>query len=201
MEGNENRPVENEEPLVREAQLGNQDAIAALMCQAYDYAMKQLKTSGVPESDQGDVCQSSLIAVFRTLEEFDCKCCWTSWVYRQLKWKTGDYWRKKEKELKAQSLDVLLSPGNDQDAVKIQIDDPMARQPLLEMCVEEDKKKLHKCIAQLSEKHKRFVQLKWLQEKTKEEVMREMGLTDGSYYGLNTRSMNSIRELLSADDF
>jgi RNA polymerase sigma-70 factor, ECF subfamily len=95
---------EHERKLVETAQQGDQAAFGEL----YDHYLTKVYRrvySLVPETDAEDVTQEIFISVARSLGSFRGGSSFSTWLYRIVKRRVADYYRKRERQVEQVDLE------------------------------------------------------------------------------------------------
>jgi len=95
---------EHERKLVESAQQGNQAAFGEL----YDHYLTKIYRrvyALVPETDVEDVTQEIFISVAKSLSSFRGGSSFSTWLYRIVKRRVADYYRKRERQVEQVELE------------------------------------------------------------------------------------------------
>lgn len=102
---------EHEHKLVKSAQQGDQVAFGEL----YDHYLTKVYRrvySLVPETDVEDVTQEIFISVARSIGSFRGGSSFSTWLYRIVKRRVADYYRKRERQVEQVELEkASQTPG------------------------------------------------------------------------------------------
>ncbi len=94
----------SDELLARKAQLGDRDAFYAL----YDRYLKRVYNrvkSKVPPQDVEDVTQDVFIALVRSLDSYEQRSKFNTWLYTIVNRQIADFYRRRNRSIPNQSLD------------------------------------------------------------------------------------------------
>src|SRR5215207_11178247 len=93
----------SDEQLARQAQLGDREAFLSLYNRYLDRVYKRVK-SKVPPQDVDDVTQEIFIAVVRSLDSFEQRSRFNTWLYTIVNRQIADFYRKRSRTLQKQSV-------------------------------------------------------------------------------------------------
>jgi len=103
---------EHERKIIEAAQQGNQAAFGEL----YDHYLTKVYRrvySLVPETDVEDVTQEIFISVARSIGGFRGGSSFSTWLYRIVKRRVADYYRKRERQVEQVELEkASQTPGH-----------------------------------------------------------------------------------------
>jgi len=114
--------LENEQKLIAAAQQGEQAAFG----QIYDYYFPKVfgrVCSLVPRDAADDVTQEIFISIARSLDSFSGRSSFSTWLYRIVKRRVADFYRKRSRRVEKIPLEDVPEPAaeNPFDSVKDQI--------------------------------------------------------------------------------
>ncbi|MCX6781720.1 MAG: RNA polymerase sigma factor [Candidatus Magasanikbacteria bacterium] len=147
------------------------------------------RLSGLRSEDAEDILQESYIKAYLNLNDFDRKLKFSSWLYRIVHNETISEWRKR----KARPSVIL----ENEDWEKIKSGDDMHN----EMNARMDRARLEKAIDRLPEKYRDAIVLKYLEERTYEEmadILRKPASTIGTLISRAKKRLNKILKTYGA---
>ncbi|MFK7739596.1 MAG: RNA polymerase sigma factor [Planctomycetota bacterium] len=150
------------------------------------------------DKNRDDLTQEVLLQVFRDIDQFQIEpgASFSGWVRMIADRKLKDYWRrtraKKRGEGKVRHLgDFDETGGRDRFA-----DEKVHRQSML-VRYQELRGALDAALEQLSDKHKRVIEMRLFQGKSFAEIMPELGYTkEVTVRSLHMRALHRLQELL-----
>ncbi|MFT5461721.1 MAG: RNA polymerase sigma-70 factor (ECF subfamily) [Planctomycetota bacterium] len=131
--------------LIRNAQAGDQDAFARLVSRHEARAMRVAWGLVGNREDARDIAQDGFLRVFKSLERFDFKHEFTTWLYRIVTNLSIDHLRKKRPVLSTGQL------GGGEDAPPFELEDEDAPRPSARLESEETAGLVRDCIESLPE--------------------------------------------------
>ncbi len=141
------------------------------------------RLSGLRSEDAEDVLQESYIKAYLNLNDFDRKLKFSSWLYRIVHNETISEWRKR----KARPSIILDS----EDWQKIKSGSDLNS----EIMAKFDKELMNKAIARLPKKYREVIVLKYLEERSYEEmadILRKPAGTIGTLINRAKKQLNKI---------
>lgn len=141
--------------------------------------------------DAEDLTQEAFAKAFNSLEKFDPKYAFSTWLFRIATNNCIDFIRKKR--IQTVSIDTPYE-NEDGDNISFDIKDPNLNPDDI-MLKKQRKEYLKKAVARLPEKYKRLVELRYFQELSYDEVAQELDLPLGTVKAQLFRA----RELLSQE--
>jgi RNA polymerase sigma-70 factor (ECF subfamily) len=142
------------------------------------------RLSGVRSEDAEDILQESYIKAYLNLRDFDNKLKFSSWLYRIVHNETISEWRKRKARpsviLESEDWEKIKSEGDLYDSI----------------ATESDKEHLAKAIAKLPEKYRQAIVLKYLEERTYEEIADILRKPVGTVGTLINRAKKQLQKIL-----
>lgn len=178
-----------EQVLVMRAQRGEQEAYRVLVerYQSLVYTLA-LRMTDNPE-DARDVAQDAFLRAWKGLPRFRMDAKFSTWLYRLTVNAATDLLRRRQKRQEEQSLD-------DETQVVVVADTAPSPQELLEQ--KERAEILHRCIAQLSENHRKILLLREINGLDYAEIGEVLALSPGTVKSRLARARKELREKLLA---
>lgn len=153
----------------------------------YYMLLKMVKNS----DDAEDLTQEAFAKAFVSIEKFDSKYAFSTWLFRIATNNTIDFIRKKR--VQTISIDSPLK-GDDGSSMRLDVKD-RGPDPNQVMLKEQRKQYLAKALDRLPEKYRTLVELRYFQELSYQEVADELQIPLGTVKAQLFRS----RELLSQE--
>ena len=178
-----------EQVLVMRAQRGEQEAFQVLVerYQSLVYTLA-LRMVSSPE-DARDVAQEAFVSAWKALPKFRMDAKFSTWLYRLTMNAATDLLRRRKKEREDRSLD--------DEAVAVGVADPTpSPQELAEQ--KERREILRRCIAQLSDNHRKILLLREVNGLDYAEIGEVLELTPGTVKSRLARARRELREKLLA---
>jgi RNA polymerase sigma factor (sigma-70 family) len=146
-----------------------------------------------------DLTQEVLLQVFRDIGEFKVEpgASFSGWVRMIASRKLNDYWRRARAKKRGGGKLRHLGDFDDTGGRERFADERTPRQSML-VRYEELQDGLRKALAQLSDKHKRVIELRLFQGKSFAEIMPLLGYTkEVTVRSLHMRALQRLQELLA----
>jgi RNA polymerase sigma factor (sigma-70 family) len=146
-----------------------------------------------------DLTQEVLLQVFRDVHEFKVEpgASFSGWVRMIAHRKLNDYWRRTRAKKRGSGKLKHLGDFDETGGRERFADDRFPRQSML-VRYEELRTKLLEALAQLSDKHKRVLELRLFQGKSFAEIMPLLGYTkEVTVRSLHMRALQRLQELLA----
>lgn len=121
-----------------------------------------LRISGVPREDAEDVLQDVFIKVYQNLNGFDPKLTFSSWIYRIAHNETISHWRKKQ----ARPYEIFSSEEGEQLVQSLRSDTDLVH--TFDQAITANSVKV--VLAKMDEKYREVLVLRFLEEKSYEEI-------------------------------
>jgi RNA polymerase sigma factor (sigma-70 family) len=149
-----------------------------------------------------DLTQEVLLQVFRDVHEFKVEpgASFSGWVRMIAHRKLNDYWRRTRAKKRGSGKLKHLGDFDETGGRERFADDRFPRQSML-VRYEELRTKLVEALAQLSDKHKRVLELRLFQGKSFAEIMPLLGYTkEVTVRSLHMRALQRLQELMAPFD-
>jgi RNA polymerase sigma factor (sigma-70 family) len=152
-------------------------------------------------TDKGldDLTQEELLQVFRDIGEFKIEpgASFSGWVRMIADRKLKDYWRRTRAKKRGSGKVRHLGEFDETGGRERFADDKVQRQSML-VRFEELRSALDQALAQLSDKHKRVIELRMFQGKSFAEIMPLLGYTkEVTVRSLHMRALHRLQELMA----
>jgi RNA polymerase sigma factor (sigma-70 family) len=146
-----------------------------------------------------DLSQEVLLQVFRDIDEFKVEpgASFSGWVRMITHRKLNDYWRRERAKKRGGGKLKHLGDFDETGGRERFADDRMPRQSML-VRYQELQGALHKALGELSDKHKRVIELRLFQGKSFAEIMPVLGYTkEVTVRSLHMRALQRLQELMA----
>jgi RNA polymerase sigma-70 factor (ECF subfamily) len=146
------------------------------------------RVSGLEDDEAQDILQESFIKIWRNLNEFDTGMKFSSWIYRIVHNETISHLRKKKSYGKDKTVDAELYRNilADAEGAEMVREDTLATIPVV--------------LAQLPEKYREILVLKFLELKSYEEISDILKIPEGTVAIRISRAKERFRTLSSIYD-
>ncbi len=149
-----------------------------------------------------DLTQEVLLQVFRDIEEFKVEpgASFSGWVRMIAHRKLNDYWRRTRAKKRGGGKLKHLGDFDETGGRERFADDRFPRQSML-VRYQELREGLQKALGELSDKHKRVLELRLFQGKSFAEIMPLLGYTkEVTVRSLHMRALQRLQELMQPFD-
>jgi len=149
-----------------------------------------------------DLTQEVLLQVFRDIHEFKVEpgASFSGWVRMIAHRKLNDYWRRTRAKKRGGGRQKHLSDFDETGGRERFADDRFPRQSML-VRYEELRQSLEKALAELSDKHKKVLEMRLFQGKSFAEIMPVLGYTkEVTVRSLHMRALQRLQELMAPFD-
>ncbi|MBM4059823.1 MAG: RNA polymerase sigma factor [Planctomycetes bacterium] len=146
-----------------------------------------------------DLTQEVLLQVFRDIGDFKVEpgASFSGWVRMITQRKLNDYWRRERAKKRGGGRQRHLGDFDETGGREHFADERTPRQSML-VRLEELRGALHRALGELSEKHKRVLELRLFQGKSFAEIMPLLGYTkEVTVRSLHMRALQRLQELLA----
>lgn len=146
-----------------------------------------------------DLTQEVLLQVFRDIGEFKVEpgASFSGWVRMIAHRKLNDYWRRTRAKKRGGGRTRHLGDFDETGGREHFADDRVPRQSML-VRYKELQESLHKALDQLSDKHKRVIEMRMFQGKSFAEIMPVLGYTkEVTVRSLHMRALQRLQELMA----
>jgi RNA polymerase sigma factor (sigma-70 family) len=146
-----------------------------------------------------DLTQEVLLQVFRDIAEFQVEpgASFSGWVRMIAHRKLNDYWRRERAKKRGGGRLKHLGDFDETGGREHFADDRIPRQSML-VRYKELQDSLQKALAELSDKHKRVIELRMFQGKSFAEIMPMLGYTkEVTVRSLHMRALQRLQELMA----
>lgn len=185
--------VNNEEKLIKKCQKGDIDAFETLISSyekiAYNIALKMLKN----REDAMDISQEAFIKVYKSIDKFNFKSSFSTWLYRIVVNTCIDHLKKKKK---VYSIDSTVETQNGEIHTEIP-DTTNNPEQLMEKKL--TKELVHRSINELSETHKVVIVLRDIQGFSYEEISQIIGCSQGTVKSRISRARSALKKIIIND--
>ncbi|MGQ9907658.1 MAG: RNA polymerase sigma factor [Candidatus Flexifilum sp.] len=171
----------SDEQLARKAQLGNREAFQALY-QRYLQRVYNRVRSKVPPQDVEDVTQEIFIAVVRSLDSYEQRSRFNTWLYTIVNRQIADFYRRRQR-----------SPRS-----VVELDDDGAKEIPVPADVEgtEQRVVLQRALQALPEHYQEIILLRFVDGLTFAEIAEQRGQSLEAVKSLYRRAIQAIRDRL-----
>jgi RNA polymerase sigma-70 factor, ECF subfamily len=124
----------SDEQLARDAQLGDRDAFMTLYNRYFNRVHNRVK-SKIPTADVEDITQEIFIAVVRSLDRFEQRSLFSTWLYTIVNRQIADFYRKRSRSADNESVEFdlvgnsLMAPEDENADLQRQIQRVMQTLP------------------------------------------------------------------------
>lgn len=149
-----------------------------------------------------DLTQEVLLQVFRDVHEFKVEpgASFSGWVRMIAHRKLNDYWRRTRAKKRGGGKQKHLSDFDETGGRERFADDRFPRQSML-VRYQELRDSLQKALGELSDKHKKVLELRLFQGKSFAEIMPVLGYTkEVTVRSLHMRALQRLQELMAPFD-
>lgn len=149
-----------------------------------------------------DLTQEVLLQVFRDIGEFkvEPEASFSGWVRMIAHRKLNDYWRRTRAKKRGGGRLRHLGDFDETGGRERFADERTPRQSML-VCYQELRESLQRALDQLSDKHKRVIELRLFQGKSFAEIMPLLGYTkEVTVRSLHMRALQRLQELMAPFD-
>jgi RNA polymerase sigma-70 factor (ECF subfamily) len=171
----------SDEQLARKAQLGNREAFQALY-QRYLQRVYNRVRSKVPPQDVEDVTQEIFIAVVRSLDSYEQRSRFNTWLYTIVNRQIADFYRRRQR-----------SPRS-----VVELDDDGSKEIPVPADVEgtEQRVVLQRALQALPEHYQEIILLRFVDGLTFAEIAEQRGQSLEAVKSLYRRAIQAIRDRL-----
>ena len=163
----------------------NSEAFGVLMRRYQGRLLAYIRRiSGFRAEDAEDILQESYIKAYLNLRDFDKKLKFSSWLYRIVHNETISEWRKRK------SRPSIILENEDWEKISSEEDLHGA------LTVKADKERLAGAIAKLPEKYREAIVLKYLEERSYEEMADILRKPVGTIGTLVNRAKKHLQKIL-----
>ena len=166
---------EQDRELVEKALQGNQSAYNALMEKYRNALMRHVQRMVRQQGEVDDLVQECFIKAFSALNSYSTDYAFSTWLYKIATNHTIDFLRKKK--LSTMSIDRPIQTKDGE--VEYELPDVSYR-PDRHIVEDERRELIQEAISQLPKKYNRVIVMRHQQEKSYEEIARELNLPLGT---------------------
>lgn len=166
---------EQDRELVEKALQGNQPAYNALMEKYRNALMRHVQRMVRQQGEVDDLVQECFIKAFSALNSYSTDYAFSTWLYKIATNHTIDFLRKKK--LSTMSIDRPIQTKDGE--VEYELPDVSYR-PDRHIVEDERRELIQEAISQLPQKYNRVIVMRHQQEKSYEEIARELNLPLGT---------------------
>ncbi len=166
---------EQDRELVEKALQGNQSAYNALMEKYRNALMRHVQRMVRQQGEVDDLVQECFIKAFSALNSYSTDYAFSTWLYKIATNHTIDFLRKKK--LSTMSIDRPIQTKDGE--VEYELPDVSYR-PDRHIVEDERRELIQEAISQLPQKYNRVIVMRHQQEKSYEEIARELNLPLGT---------------------
>ncbi len=183
--------------LIQSALNGNTKSYEKLMNRykrnVYYIALKLLQN----ENDAEDATQECFMKAFASLDKYEAKYAFSTWLYKIASNTCVDIYRKKKLETFS-----LASSTHDEEGNEIQINDTKFLTPDNGLEKKERKEIINKIVSSLPEKYRILIELRYYEELSYDEIAVSTNLPLGTVKAQLKRAKTILQELIiKMDDF
>ncbi|HEB54597.1 MAG TPA: sigma-70 family RNA polymerase sigma factor [bacterium] len=152
-----------------------------------------------PDKSRDDLVQEVLLQVFKDISEFTVEpgASFAGWVRTIADRKLKDYWRRARAKKRGSGNVRHLGEFDEHGGRERFADEKVQRQSML-VRYQELRSALDRALDQLSDKHKRVIEMRMFQGKSFAEIMPELGYTkEVTVRSLHMRALQRLQELLA----
>ncbi|MCH8247121.1 MAG: sigma-70 family RNA polymerase sigma factor [Bacteroidetes bacterium] len=166
---------EQDRELVEKALQGNQSAYNALMEKYRNALMRHVQRMVRQQGEVDDLVQECFIKAFSALNSYSTDYAFSTWLYKIATNHTIDFLRKKK--LSTMSIDRPIQTKDGE--IEYELPDVSYR-PDRHIVEDERRELIQEAISQLPKKYNRVIVMRHQQEKSYEEIARELNLPLGT---------------------
>jgi len=164
-----------DQELVKQALDGNQKSFEKLLLKYRDPLSHHIFKMVREEKMVEDLVQESFIKAFNSLKSYSSSFAFSTWLYKIATNHTIDYLRKRK--LPTQSINQPISAKDGE--FEVELPDSTYR-PDKHIIEDEKKELIQKAISELPEKYQKVIVMRHQQEKSYEEIARELDIPLGT---------------------
>lgn len=173
-------PDVTDEHLVERAQGGDKEAFLVLYNRYLTIVYNRVK-SRVPQRDAEDVTQEIFIAVVRSLDRFEYRSKFSTWLYTIVSRQIADYHRKAYRGLEREAVSLDEHEGLDLPAKRSQTDSKLM---------------VHQAMGQLPEHYQEVILLRFANGLTFAEIADEIGKSLEATKSQYRRAIQAMTDLV-----
>lgn len=174
-------PDASDEHLAKKAQLGDRDAFFKLY-ERYLYRVYNRVKSKVPERDAEDVTQEIFIAVVRSLENYEQRSRFSTWLYTIVSRQIADYYRQRSR--KGKPVTTTEAPDEIMADLSSSTDQERADQRLL----------IRSALASIAEHYQEIILMRLADGLTFAEIAQQRGQSLEAVKSLYRRAIQAMRD-------
>ena len=168
--------------LALQAQQGSQEAFTTLYNQYLSKVYSRVK-SRIPIQDVEDVVQDIFVAVIRSLDSFEQRAAFDTWLYTIVNRQIADFYRKRSRTVAGQHPTVSLD-----DIERV------ADSALLDRDALDEQAQLQQAMATLPEHYQDVIFMRYVDKLTFAEIAQRRGQTLEAVKSLYRRAVQALRD-------
>jgi RNA polymerase sigma-70 factor (ECF subfamily) len=172
----------SDEQLARKAQLGERDAFYALYNRYLQRVYNRVK-SKVPPQDVEDVTQDVFLAVVRSLDSYQQRSRFNTWLYTIVNRQIADFYRRRNRSERGQIVEL----DEESEDIPSTLDQESADQRML----------IQRAMNTLPEHYQEVILMRFADGLTFAEIAEQRGQSLEAVKSLYRRAMQAIRDQLS----
>ena len=175
----------SDEQLVRSAQSGDREAFFRL----YDRYLQRVYNrvrSRVPPQDVEDVTQDVFVAVVRSLNQFEQRARFNTWLYTIVNRQIADFYRRRQRK---EAPDQLALDALADGEPPVPVDEAL----------QDDQAQLRQALDQLPEHYRDIILLRYADGLSLAEIAGRRGQTLDAVKSLFRRALQALREAMGED--
>lgn len=184
--------AEEEKRIVQQAQAGDEQAISVLYNHYVTLVYRYTYIRVGNQAEAEDVTQDAFLKVFQSIERFEFRSSFKTWMFTIVKATIVDLWRKKYKQVTIPLEDFLAhEPGFETDP-EVEIEDAK-RQTNVEEAI-------RGIFERLSDDYRKILELRFLKGYTLKEAAAELGISVNNAKVRQFRALEKARALTNGAD-
>lgn len=173
-----------DENLALQAKLGSQEAFTTLYNQYLNKVYSRVR-SRIPFQDVEDVVQDIFIAVIRSLDGFEQRAAFGTWLYTIVNRQIADFYRKRSRTIGGQTPTLSL------DDIERVADSGIPDRDALD-----EQAQLQQALATLPEHYQDVIFMRYVDKLTFAEIAQRRGQTLEAVKSLYRRAVQSLRDTI-----
>lgn len=172
----------SDEQLARGAQTGDRDAFFALY-ERYLQRVTNRVRSKVPRQDVEDVTQDIFVAVVRSLDRYEQRARFNTWLYTIVNRQIADFYRRRQRK---DAPDTLELDGEGELAVAWPVDESL----------QEDQTQMRQALDRLPDHYSDIILMRFADGLSFAEIAERRGQTLDAVKSLYRRALQALREAM-----
>ncbi len=145
------------------------------------------------ENDAEDATQECFVKAFSSLNKYEAKFAFSTWLYKIASNTCVDFIRKRKFEMLSLSCNLN---NNEEDNSELQINDTKFFTPDDDLERKERREIIHKIVSSLPQKYRILIELRFYEELSYEEIAASTNLPIGTVKAQLNRAKNILQEIL-----